>query len=79
MSEETHQGVFGWVLRQVAQAGLLRGKTIGIDSTTLEANAAMKSIVRRAWRKPEGWSRPMQLRGDAWIDGAPRKGRTPSG
>jgi transposase len=35
------------VLRQVTQAGLLKGKTIGIDATTLEANAAMKSIVRR--------------------------------
>jgi transposase len=47
MDEATHQGVFGWVLRQVARAGLLRGKVIGIDATTLEANAAMKSIVRR--------------------------------
>jgi transposase len=47
MDEATHQEVFGWVLRLVARAGLLRGKTIGIDSTTLEANAAMKSIVRR--------------------------------
>ena len=47
MDEATHQEVFGWVLRQVARAGLLRGKTIGIDATTLEANAAMKSIVRR--------------------------------
>jgi len=47
MDEATHQEVFGWVLRQVAGAGLLKGKTIGIDATTLEANAAMKSIVRR--------------------------------
>lgn len=47
MDGATHQEVFGWVLRQVARAGLLRGKTIGIDATTLEANAAMKSIVRR--------------------------------
>jgi len=47
MEEATHQEVFGWVLRQVARAGLLKGKTIGIDATTLEANAAMKSIVRR--------------------------------
>jgi transposase len=47
MDEATHQEVFSWVLRQVARAGLLRGKTIGIDATTLEANAAMKSIVRR--------------------------------
>ena len=44
---ETHQAVFGWVLERLACAGLLRGKTIGIDATTLEANAAMRSIVRR--------------------------------
>lgn len=47
MDEATHHEVFGWVLRQVTRAGLLKGKTIGIDATTLEANAAMKSIVRR--------------------------------
>jgi transposase len=47
MDEATHQEVFGWVLRQVARAGLLKGKTVGIDATTLEANAAMRSIVRR--------------------------------
>ena len=46
-NEATNQEVFGWVLRHVARAGLLKGKTIGIDATTLEANAAMKSIVRR--------------------------------
>ena len=44
---ETHQNIFGWVLERLAQAGLIKGKTIGVDSTTLEANAAMKSIVRR--------------------------------
>jgi len=44
---ETHQQVFSWVLKRMAQAGLIKGKTIGVDSTTLEANAAMKSIVRR--------------------------------
>jgi transposase len=43
----THQRIFSFVLEQLAQAGLLKGKTIGVDSTTLEANAAMKSIVRR--------------------------------
>jgi transposase len=47
MDEATHQEVFGWVLGQVARAGLLRVKTVGIDATTLEANGAMKSIVRR--------------------------------
>jgi transposase len=44
---ESHQRIFTWVLERLAQAGLIRGKTIGVDSTTLEANAAMKSIVRR--------------------------------
>ncbi len=44
---ETHQQIFAWVLERLAQGGLIKGKTIGVDSTTLEANAAMKSIVRR--------------------------------
>jgi transposase len=35
------------VLKRLARGGLRKGKTIGVDSTTLEANAAMKSIVRR--------------------------------
>ena len=48
LDAETHQAVFGWVLEQLARAGLLKGKTIGVDATTLEANAAMRSIVRRA-------------------------------
>jgi transposase len=39
--------IFSWVLERLAQDGLVKGKTIGVDSTTLEANAAMKSIVRR--------------------------------
>ena len=44
---ETHQEVFTWVLKLLAREGLVRGKTVGIDATTLEANAAMKSIVRK--------------------------------
>ena len=44
---ETHEEVFSWVLKLLASEGLLKGKTIGIDATTLEANAAMRSIVRR--------------------------------
>jgi transposase len=44
---ETHRQVFSWVLGLLADHGLLQGKRIGIDATTLEANAAMRSIVRR--------------------------------
>jgi len=44
---ETHARVFTWMLEVLARQGLVDGKTIGIDGTTLEANAAMRSIVRR--------------------------------
>lgn len=44
---EVHSAVFQLVLQLVADKGLLKGKTVAVDSTTLEANAAMKSIVRR--------------------------------
>jgi len=44
---ETHRKVFGWVLRMLADEGLLKGNTIAIDGTTLEANAALRSIVKR--------------------------------
>ena len=44
---ETHGAVFTWVLERLSEAGLVRGKTVGVDATTLEANAAMRSIERR--------------------------------
>jgi len=44
---DTHREVFGWVLGVLADRGLLQGKRVAIDATTLEANAAMRSIVRR--------------------------------
>ena len=44
---ETHRAVFTWILQVLATEDLVRGKTIGIDATTLEANAALRSIVRR--------------------------------
>ena len=44
---ETHRKVFLWVLGVLADRGLLKGKTVGVDATTLEANAAMRAIVRR--------------------------------
>lgn len=43
----THQEVFAWVLGVLAKEKLLRGETLGIDATTLEANAALRTIVRR--------------------------------
>ncbi len=44
---ETHAEVFQFLLKVLANHGLVEGKTVGVDSTTLEANAAMRSIVRR--------------------------------
>jgi len=43
----THRAVFRLVLEWLAQDGLLIGRTVSVDATTLEANAAMRSIVRR--------------------------------
>jgi len=44
---ETHREVFTWVLGVLAEKGLLKGQTLGVDATTLEANAALRTIVRR--------------------------------
>src|SRR6266852_3271191 len=46
-SVETHRAVFRWVLKILAEEGLVEGKTVSIDATTLEANAALRSLVRR--------------------------------
>ena len=48
---EAHAKVFRWVSKLLKRAGLLRGKTLGVDSTTLEANAALQSMVRRDIRQ----------------------------
>ena len=39
--------MFTWILQRLADAGLGTGQTIGVDVTTLEGNAALRSIVRR--------------------------------
>ncbi|MDQ6704865.1 MAG: hypothetical protein M3Z85_02740 [Acidobacteriota bacterium] len=44
---ETHHKAFLWMLGVIADRGLLKGRTVGVDATTLEANAAMRSIMRR--------------------------------
>jgi len=44
---DTHRAVFTWIQQRLVAGGLLKGRTIAIDATTLEANAAMRSIVRR--------------------------------
>jgi len=47
LPHSVHAAVFQFVLRLADEKGLLKGKTVGVDATTLEADAAMKSIVRR--------------------------------
>ena len=44
---QTHQAVFTWILERLAAVGLMKGQTVGVDATTLEANAALRSLVRR--------------------------------
>src|SRR6516162_6383882 len=52
---ELHEEVFAFVLRILIERGLYKGKTLAVDATMLEANAAMKSIVRRD--SGEGWKK----------------------
>jgi transposase len=47
LPHEVHECVFGWVLARIAERGLVRGERIGVDASTLEANAALRQIVRR--------------------------------
>src|SRR6202789_3655629 len=47
LPHEAHETVFGWVLKLVAERGLVKGERIGIDGSTMEANAALRTIVRR--------------------------------
>jgi hypothetical protein len=44
---EVHEAVFAWVLERLAARGLVQGERIGVDASTMEANAAMRSIRRR--------------------------------
>lgn len=46
-SVETHKAVFRWMVQMLGATGLMDGQTVAIDGTTLEANAAMRSIQRR--------------------------------
>ena len=47
LPHEAHEKVFGWVLKLVAERGLVKGERIGVDGSTMEANAALRTIVRR--------------------------------
>ena len=47
LPHEVHEKVFGWVLNLVAEHGLVKGERIGVDGSTMEANAALRTIVRR--------------------------------
>ena len=44
---ELHDAVFTWVLQRLAELGLVKGERIGVDASTMEANAALRAIVRR--------------------------------
>jgi transposase len=44
---ELHDQVFSWVLQRLAEHGLIKGERIGVDTSTMEANAALRAIVRR--------------------------------
>ncbi len=83
---ESHRAVFTWVQQRLVAAGLLKGKTVAVDATMLEANAAMRSIVRRdtGERYQEFLTGLAQASGivrtwRAWTASARRKPRTKIG
>ena len=47
LSLEVHDQLFTWVLQRLAEHGLIKGERIGVDASTMEANAALRTIVRR--------------------------------
>ena len=47
LPHEVHTAIFDWVLALIAEAGLVQGERIGVDASTMEANAALRNIVRR--------------------------------
>ena len=47
LPHEVHAAVFDWVLVLIAEARLIKGERIGVDASTMEANAALRNIVRR--------------------------------
>jgi IS5 family transposase len=47
LAHEVHVEVFGWVLARLDEHGLIKGERIGVDASTMEANAALRTIVRR--------------------------------
>ena len=64
---EVHEEVFAFVVKVAKEKGLVKGKTLAVDSTTLEANAAMKAIVRRD--TGDGWKEYVRgLAEEAGID-----------
>ena len=90
MDVETHQAVFQWVLQVLAEKKLLKGTTIGVDATTLEANAALRSIVRRdtgecyeeflmRLAKESGIETPRASSWRSWIASVQRKAPTTTG
>jgi transposase len=44
---EVHEAVFAWVLQRLAERDLIKGDRIGVDASTIESNAALRTIVRR--------------------------------
>ncbi|MBB4200462.1 transposase [Rhodoblastus sphagnicola] len=47
LSHEAHEKIFDWVLKLIAERGLVKGERIGVDGSTMEANAALRTILRR--------------------------------
>ena len=70
---EVHDAVFTWVLQRLAERGLVKGERIGVDASTMEANAALRAIVRRD--SGEGYREMLDA---AWPGRAASRRRRPT-
>jgi IS5 family transposase len=67
LAHEVHAAVFGWVLARLDEHGLIQGERIGVDPSTIEANAALRTIVRRD--SGEGYRQMLKrMAVESWIE-----------
>ena len=67
--------MFTWVLQELSTAGLVKGKTISIDATTLEGNAALRGLVRHDTGEGDGECRMKSARASGIEHGCARTWR----
>jgi len=77
LPHEVHETVFGWVLTLIAERGLVKADRIGVDASTMEANAALRTIVRRETGETYREMLKRMARGERHRDALGRRSHSP--